>query len=180
LVDNFREEVAVKRKRLFNNVAYFLSWVFMILVGFIGLLNLSALMAGQFTIPTIVSTLIAAGLCFLIWRNKDEFRTEYEYTFTNGDLDVAKVMANSRRKLMTILNMKNVDACGPVDHQSFNRYLSMKDVKKHNWFLNREAKLYYFFFTKNNVKHLIVVELSDEMIQMCRQYLNYGIWQGEK
>ena len=52
-------------------------------------------------------------------------------------------------------------------------------MKKHNWFLNREAKLYYFFFTKNSVKHLIIVELSDEMIKMCRQYLNYGIWQGE-
>ncbi len=177
-LDNFREEVVVKHNRTYNTIAYVLCWVAMIITGFVALMNLSVLMGGRFTVMGIASMLISGGITFLLFRNKDEFRTEYEYTFTNGDLDVAKVLANSRRKLMTVLNMKNVEACGPVTDSSFERYLSMKDVKKHNWFLNRESKLYYFYFVKNNVKHLMIVELSDEMVDMLKPYLNYGIWQG--
>ena len=90
------------------------------------------------------------------------------------------VLGNSRRRYLTRLPLKSVEACGLVTDPSFNRYVSMRDVKKHNWFLNRDAKLYYFYFTKNSVKHLIVIEPSDEMVEMIRSrnYLNYGVWQG--
>ena len=76
--------------------------------------------------------------------------------------------------------MKNVEAAGAVNTPSVQRYLSMNDVKKHNWFLNREAKLYYYFFTMNQVRHLMVVELSDEMVELTKKpnYMNYGVWQG--
>ena len=52
-------------------------------------------------------------------------------------------------------------------------------MKKHNWFLNRDNNLVYFFFNKNNVKHLVVLEPSDEMLEMIksRNYLNFGVWQ---
>lgn len=177
-MDNFREEVVVKRNRLMNTIAYFMSWVTLILSGLVAFMGLSSLMMGNFQVMPIVMTVVFGGLCYLIWRNKDEFRAEYEYSFTNGDLDVSKVLGNSRRKYLTSLAMKNVEACGVVTHQSFQRYLSMKDVKKHNWFLNRESNLYYFYFTKNAVKHMIVVELSDEMVELVKKYLGFGIWQG--
>ena len=176
-MDNFREEVAVKRNRAFNNIAYFLSWVFLILVGFIGLINLSALMAGQFTIPTIVYTLVSAGLCFLIWRNKDEFRTEYEYTFTNGSLDFAKVFRQAKRKELGSMNVKNISACGHVAGSGFRRYLSMKDIEKKNWFCNRDGNLFYFYYVKENKKHMIVIEPSEEMVDMIRRYLPAGVYQ---
>ena len=54
----------------------------------------------------------------------------------------------------------------------------MKDVKKHNWFLNRESNLCYFYFVKNSVKHMIVIEPSDEMVEMAKPYMNYGVWHG--
>ncbi len=59
--------------------------------------------------------------------------------------------------------------------------LREKDVKRHNWFLNRDANLYYFYFIKKNVKHLAVVELTDEMIALVRSksYLNRGVWVDE-
>ena len=120
--------------------------------------------------------LVFGGIAVLIWFKKDNLRIEYDYTFTNGDLDVGKVFGNARRKLMTSLSMKNVEACGPVTDPSFQRYITMRDVKKHNWFVNREAELYYFYFVKNSVKHIIVLETSREMIDMLRPYLNYGVW----
>ena len=77
------------------------------------------------------------------------------------------------------LPLKIVESCGSVNHPSFKRYLSDKTIKKHNWFLNRDNNLVYFFFNKNNVKHLVVLEPSDEMLEMIksRNYLNFGVWQ---
>ncbi len=178
VLDNFHEEVAVKRNRTLNYLLYGLCWVALVIFALIAVTNLSMLMAGRFQLAPIISTVVFGGLAFLIWRYKEDLRVEYDYTFTNGDLDVGKVFGNSRRKLMTSLPMKNVEACGLVTHQSFQRYLTMKDCKKHNWFVNRDAQLYYFYFVKNEVKHAIILELSDEMIAMLRPYLGFNVWQG--
>lgn len=177
-MDNFREEVAVKRNRTGNMILYGLSWVLIVLLGFLALMAFSAVMAMQFTVSNFIQLGVCGALAYLIWRKKDDLRVEYDYTFTNGDLDVGKVFGNSRRKLMTSLPVKNVEACGAVNHPSFQRYLTMKDCKKHNWFVNRDAQLYYFYFVKSEVKHCIVLELSDEMIAMLKPYLGFSVWQG--
>ena len=178
MLDNFKEEVIVKRNRGLNSLMYVMCWFFMIVFGLIGLMSLSALMGGNFNWQVIVQLVIFDGMAYLIWRYKDNYRTEYEYTFTNGDLDVSKVLGNTRRKYLTSLPMKNVESAGRVTDPSFQRYITMKDVKKHNWFLNRDNNLCYFYFVKNSVKHVIVVEPSDEMVEMAKPYMGYGVWHG--
>ena len=182
-MDKYRDESAIKRNRTFSEVAYFLCWIVMIGCAIIAVIALNSLTAvftsfSWVSLAWSVGTMaVFGGLAFLIWRKKDELRVEYDYTFTNGDLDVGKVFGNSRRRLMTSLNMKNVEAAGSVTHPSFQRYLNAADVKKHNWFVNRDSNLYYFYFVKNNVKHVIVLELSDEMIEMLKPFLGFGVWQ---
>lgn len=183
-MDNFLEEVAVKRNRGVQSLLYALCWL--VIVGCaLGAFFLFATLSINATsmealIINIVSIVALGGIAFLVWRSKDNFRAEYDYTFTNGDLEVSKVLGNSRRIFLTCLPMKNVEACGLVaNSSSFQRWLSTPNVKKHNWFLNRDAQLVYFYFVKNNVKHIMVVELSDEMIQVIRSqnYLGFSVWQ---
>ena len=182
MLDNFHEEVAVKHNRALNSFLYILCWIVMIVLALIAFTYLqfvvSTLVSGTFDFVTIITTVVCGGLAALLWMKKDNLRIEYDYTFTNGDLDVGKVFGNSRRRLMTSLAMKNVEACGAVTHQSFQRYMTMSDCKKHNWFVNRDAHLYYFYFVKNEVKHCIILELSEEMVAMLRPYLPFSAWQG--
>ncbi len=182
MLDNFHEEVAVKHNRALNSFLYILCWIVMIVLALIAFTYLqfvvSTLVSGTFDFVTIITTVVCGGLAALLWMKKDNLRIEYDYTFTNGDLDVGKVFGNSRRRLMTSLQMKNVESAGPVTDKSFQRFLNNKDVKKHNWFVNRDAHLYYFYFVKNEVRHAIVLELSDEMIDMLKPYLAFGVWQG--
>lgn len=183
-MDNFREEVAVRRNPGLYSFLYVVCYALLILAAFIGLSMLmgalSSIMEGQFDLVGLLFGLVSGGAAFLLWRNKDELKTEYEYAFTNGELDVAKVLNNSRRKYLTALPLKNVEAVGAVSSPSFQRYVTMPNIKKHNWFLNRDANLYYFYFTKTSVKHLMVVELSDEMMKLVKSqnYLGFGVWQG--
>ena len=121
---------------------------------------------------------MAAAFAVLLFFLKDNLKVEYEYTFTNGSLDFAKVFRQAKRKELGSMNVKNVSACGHVAGDSFRRYLAMKDVEKKNWFANRDGNLFYFYYVKESKKHMIIIEPSEEMVEMIRQYLPAGVYQG--
>ncbi len=176
-MDNFLEEIVVKKDRTFNSIAYAMLFVIMVFSALFALLNFWSIGAGgNITLP-IIYVVVFGGIAALIWWKKDILRTEYEYTFTNGELDFAKVMANRRRKNLGTMKVKNVEACGYVSGSAFQRYATMPELKKMNWFLNRGADLVYFFYQKENKKNMIVAEPSKEMVGMIRQYLPRGVWQ---
>ena len=136
----------------------------------------------QFAMPVIpaliLAGLMAAAFAVLLFFLKDNLKVEYEYTFTNGSLDFAKVFRQAKRKELGSMNVKNVSACGHVAGDSFRRYLAMKDVEKKNWFANRDGNLFYFYYVKESKKHMIIIEPSEEMVEMIRQYLPAGVYQG--
>ena len=181
-MDNFKEEIVVKRRNGLNNAVYYLSWVMIVVFGFIGIVNLYAALGtiGQgFQWPSLVFSLVLIGLAVLLFLKKDTLRVEYEYTFTNGTLDISQVLNNSKRKYLAEIPLKLVESCGSVTVPAFSRYLSNKEIKRHNWFLNRDADLVYLYFTKNAVRRLVIIEPSQEMQTMMRSkgYLGYGVWQ---
>ena len=87
-------------------------------------------------------------------------------------------MRSAKRKELGSMNVANVAACGHVAHQSFQKFLAMKDVNKRNWFLNRDGNLFYFYYVKENKKNMIIIEPSEEMVDMIRHYLPVGLYQG--
>ena len=174
-MDHFLEEVVVKRKNAVNKILYALSWVIMIFAALIASITLSTLMT-NFNLYSVVIILLSAGIAVYTWFFHDKLLTEYEYTFTNGALDFAEVYNNKKRKSLGSLNVKNVEAFGKVNSSSFQRFLNTPGVKRMNWFLNRDAELYYFYFTKESDKKMIILEPSEEMVGYIRQYLPHGAW----
>jgi hypothetical protein len=150
-----------------------------ILFGLIAVMLLNTtVLALRFDVPGILLLLLTGGVSVLLYLRKDRLRVEYEYTFTNGELDFAKVYANARRKELGSMRVRNVEACGWVRHASFQRYVTMPGLRKDNWFLNRKANLFYFYFLKEGKKRLIVIEPSDEMARLIRQYAAQSAFQG--
>ena len=175
-MDRFLEEVAVKRNRTMDEIMYYLSWLLMIVFGVLGFFTLQVLMMA-FDVVTLISTLLFIGMAVYLWLIHDKFRTEYEYTFTNGSLDFAMVFNNKKRKSLGSLNVAKVDAFGKVQSGSFRRHSSGKDVKHLRWFLNREAELYYVAFSKEGKKSIIIFEPSEQMVSYIKHYLPYGAHQ---
>ena len=130
-----------------------------------------------FDFVSLIFTLVTAGVAVYTFLFHDRLLTEYEYTFTNGALDFAEVYNNKKRKSLGSLNVKTVDAFGKVSSGSFQRYLKMPNIKRMNWFLNRDAELYYFFFSKDNNKKMIIFEPSEEMAGLVMQYIPRGVYQ---
>ena len=174
-MDHFLEEVVIKRKNAVNRILYYLSWVVIIFAALIACITFSTL-ARQFSLYSIIVILITGGIAAYTWFSHDKLLTEYEYTFTNGALDFAEVYNNKKRKSLGSLNVKNVEAFGKVTSSSFQRFLNTPGVKRMNWFLNREAELYYFYFTKESDRKMIILEPSEEMVSYIRQYLPNGAY----
>ncbi len=184
MMDQFMEEVATRKNTGLQTVMLGLAWIIMILSALIAVMNLQSLVyvyaASGFStdlLVSVASTLIFGGIAVLFWLKKDTIRTEYEYTFTNGVMDFAQVFNNKKRKNLGTMTLKNITACGKVASGSFNRYINTPNVKRNNWFVNRDADLFYFYFEKDGNKRIIIIEPSEEMVTMIRRCLPQGIYQ---
>ena len=175
-MDRFLEEVVTKHKRGLDEVLYYMSWIVMIFCAVIGFAFLQSLPYG-FNVATVIITIIPIAIAIYLWIIHDRFRTEYEYTFTNGSLDFAMVFNNKKRKSLGSLNVAKVDAFGKEQSGSFRRHTSGKEVKHLRWFLNRDSELYYLAFSKEGKKSVIVFEPSEEMVGYIKHYLPYGAHQ---
>ena len=95
-MDNFKEEVVTRRQgRVLNALGYVMSWFLLVCFGLVGLMGLSGLMALNFNVTNVVALVLGGGVAFLLFRYKDNFRIEYEYSFTNGEMDFAMVLGNA-------------------------------------------------------------------------------------
>ncbi len=187
-MDDFLEIIAVRHRQGLYTMLYYLCWAVLIAFALVAAFMLSNIVGMNpetgsmvFSWQSLLWTVAFGGGAFLLWRGSDNLRVEYDYTFTNGNLDVSRVLNNKRRKYLTALEMKDVIRCGPAAGPAFMKTLNEQGAKRHNWFVNRDAKLYYFYFQRKNMKHVIIVELNDEMVAMIRSknYLPRGVWYDE-
>lgn len=175
-MDHFMEEVVVRHKRGLNDLLYILANILMVITALLGVMSFQ-MMFMQFSVYVLIETLVFLGIAVLLFLRRDRLRTEYEYTFTNGDLDFAQVFNNQKRKTLGTMRVKNVEAFGPVDSNGFRKLINMPGLKRRNWFLNRDAKLYYFYYQKESAKNIIILEPSKELVEMIRKYLPHGAYQ---
>ena len=180
-MDHFCEHVVVKRHRTVDEIAWYLSWVIIVVAALIGMMYLShainMIAAGQFDLITLLFALINVGAAVALYFFHDRLRTEYEYTFTNGSLDFAQVFNNAKRKNLGSLNVRTVEAFGPVSGSSFQRYISMPGIQQSRWFLNRDGNLYYFYFQKDSAKKIIIFEPNEELLGMVKTYVPRSVQQ---
>ena len=184
-MDNLLEEVATRRNRGLETVMYLLANVMMAVFAVLGGMDMMTLQAAfgqgasfvQILLGVILPMLLTGGIAVFLFLYRDRLRTEYEYTFTNGQMDFAQVFNNKKRKNLGTMNVKNVEALGLVASGSFNRYINMPGIKRSNWFVNRDAQLFYFYFSKDQQKRIIIIEASDEMIALIKRYAAQGAYQ---
>lgn len=175
-MDHFREEIVVKKGRGLDEALYFISAAVMVVMALFAVAMLQTLFVA-FDLITLAMVAVSGGSAVLLFLRRDRLRTEFEYTFTNGEMDFAKVFNNQKRKNLGTMRVKNVEAFGPVSSPSFQRYISMPGIKREHWFLNRGAELYYFYFVKDGNKRVIILEPTDEMVEMIKKYLQRGAYQ---
>ena len=176
-MDRFLEEAVVKHDRRMEEGLYWASTALMVFCGLLAMMQFMVLSSSTNLLVDLGFIVLMAGLAVYTFFYRDKLRTEYDYTFTNGQLEFAMVFNNKKRKELGRLDVVKVDAFGRVQSGSFHRHTASPDVKHLRWFLNREAELYYFAFSKDGKKSVIVFEPSEDMVAYIKHYLPYGAHQ---
>lgn len=170
-VDHFHEEIVVKKNRALNSLAYYLVNVLMVLLALLAAVSFNGIYTESgFSILNIVITLALGGLAVICFIFRGQLRVEYEYSFTNGSVDIDKVINNNQRKRLLTFNIRNVDIVAPVPSPDFTRYDTMPNVKRTNAFLNRGAPKYFLYYRTDEQKNLVVIEPSRELIDLMKLY----------
>ena len=101
-MDVFVEQVVTRKRRGMYEALFYVCWVLLVLcalAGLSGLMNILYTSADGglgFRPLAIGMAVVFLGAAFLLWRAGMRLRTEYDYSFTNGVFDVARVM-NGRK-----------------------------------------------------------------------------------
>ena len=166
-MDQFAEQLVVRKKQLVNSMLYVLYSVLMIVLGLVGVMSINYIFTNTgFNLLALVGTVVGAGGAVFLFFYKDQQKVEYEYAFTNGILDFAKVIANKKRKELLSIRLLDIEACNRTDHESYKRYAGMPDVKKINCALNPEQTQYYIYLVAGGVKQLVLFEPNAEMMDL--------------
>lgn len=185
-MDDFLEQIVTRRRRALCGVGYYALWVAAVLCAVGGLWNLVNMVSFasqgglRFDLMALILAIALLGAAFACWRATFYLRVEYDYTFTNGVLDVARVLNGKRRVNLASLEMRSLRAAGDEDSKAFHACARDGAVRTHRWYLNGENRRSFFLFEKNGVRHLALLELNDEMKRMIfsRRYMAADIWDG--
>lgn len=108
--------------------------------------------------------LIDAAIVYGVYILITHFDVEYEYIFTNGDLDIDKIIAKRKRKRMFSLSVKEFEVLEPVDKNK--AYTNVLDCSTRT----NNADAYYGIFSKDNKRQTLIFNPPQKMMENMKQY----------
>lgn len=157
-MDNFYEQLVTTQKTTKYKIANGATYVF-------GVLAFLSLGGGNFLMGLVVLA-IAIGLFFL----KRNLYIEYEYGFTNGEIDVDKIFEMTRRKRVLTFTVKDVELLAPEDSYHVKDF-SNKPDKIYNFCpADTEERVYVAMLTGGTERAQVRFTPDDEFIELCYKY----------
>ena len=163
LYDDVFVEQLVKHKLRFKNIAI---KALAILFGIV--ITLTAWLIS----PTYSYIIFTAAwiLAYLIFRTQDY---EFEYTFTNGDLDVDRIVAQRRRKRILSTNCRSIDLLAPCDEAHLHladNYVLARTVD-YTSSKNAPGRWFFVFTGTSGVKVRVFFEPGKRLLEAMKHEL---------
>ena len=80
----------------------------------------------------LILAVIAGFLCAMFYSLAQRVRVEYDYTLTNGTLDIARITNEKKRKKIVSLDVTTILEMRSITDEGFQVYFEDKEVKKAN------------------------------------------------
>ncbi len=117
--------------------------------------------------------LIVIGVIFGVWYLLRFFSIEYEYSLTNGCLDIDKIYAQRSRKQYITLNMKTLEEMNLItENGAKEKVYSFPRGKVYNCSSNSDPYNTYYaiFATKSQGKICLLFEPNEKMLEGMRLF----------
>lgn len=165
-MDIFLEQL-VKKKRGFKELLT-------VLFSILGVLVVLWFLPIVFIIPGIGFALFAVCviLIYLLYFLITSINQEFEYCFTNGILDVDKIINMRKRKKVLEINVRKMEVMGNKAAPEYRRYLEDSNVKKVYACTHKDAEdLCFLVYSDESGKTVMLLfNPNEKIIDAIRRY----------
>lgn len=111
---------------------------------------------------TSLTLLLGVGLLYVLYNLNISINVEFEYCFTNGSLDVDKIIAARKRKRLTELNAREIEMMGTTKNRAFKGYMQNSDIKKiYACTSIKDDDVYFVVYEKGGQKCILLFNPND-------------------
>lgn len=169
-MDFFNEWIVKKKKSAIDMLIVFATC-------FAAIFLIYLLMAFSHKMLTFFPLLVALVI-YLAYRIITGTNVEFEYSVTNGQMDVDKIIARRRRKRVCSVNSRNFEYFAPLTEQYSSAFKDSSIVKRIDASSNTNSERACFaIYYNNGEKTCIIFEPTDKMLEDFSKYvprsLNY-------
>ena len=182
-MEGYFEQSVSGRRTMHSTILYALCWALIVLLALATLFFLlNVVSVGEdgtaLRWPCIVGALVCLGLGVLVFRRKDYLRIEYDYLLREGALEIWGILNLRRRRKLARIPLERISRMGPAQGSGFESARRQPGLKRHDWHAEGDA-LQYVCYTQENVRHMAILELNDEMRAQMRGSgrILPGVWQ---
>jgi hypothetical protein len=155
-LDNFYEQLAATNKtsayKLLNVCVYFFGALAVFTMG---------------AIPIFILSLLIAGGCFF---GKKKLFVEYEYAFTNGGVDIDKIVEMKKRKRVMNFQIKEVELLAPEDSYYVKDFSYTPSEIVNCYPKTTDKEIYVAMITGGNKKVKLRFTPDEEFLNLCFKY----------
>lgn len=155
-MDNFYEQLETTYKtgvyKLLNGCSY--------IFGVIAIISMAV-------IPIFILGLLITVACFF---GKKKFYVEYEYAFTNGEIDIDKIIEMKKRKRIINFQIKEVELLAPEDSYYIKDFPNKPTDIISCYPPTTDKKIYVAIITGGNRRTMLRFVPNDEFLDLCIKY----------
>jgi len=116
--------------------------------------------------------LLVAAIIYGMYIGITSLNVEYEYSVTNGELDIDKIISRRKRKRLVSVHSKNFEYFAPLNDSHKAAFDSPSITKKIDACSSFNSdKVYFAIYFKNNEKVRITFEPTERMIEDFSRYV---------
>ncbi len=111
-----------------------------------------------------IALFVFAGLIYLIYYMASSANLEFEYCFTNGALDVDKIINRRKRVAIASLNARKIEKMASVNNAEFQRLNNDETISKVYAISHREdGGQYYVLYEGDKGRAMLVFQPNEEI-----------------
>lgn len=159
-MDIFIEEM-VKKKKTAADSAMLLGMTALAVILVIFLFMVVMPMFAQFS---SIILLVVVGIIYAVYMLSANFNLEYEYSLVNSEIDIDRIAGKKRRKRLTTVNLKNLDAFGKRDNSEYDRCMRDSGIKKIFACRDKNADdVYFLAYTDGSERRMLIFSPSERI-----------------
>ncbi|MGH4050887.1 MAG: DUF6106 family protein [Clostridium sp.] len=156
-MDNFYEQLVTTSKsnsyKLVNGATYMLA--------LIGIASFSA---------NIIFAVVFIGLAVACFFYKSRLFVEYEYQFTNGDIDIEKILEMKKRSKVTSFHIKGVALLAPEGSNEIRDYSSKPNTIVKCYPAGTKERVYIAMVTEGTTRMQLMFIPNEKFLALCMKY----------